>query len=88
MPRGSDLRGYCDFDLVELGFLAQRQSDRQHAGLVLGADLASVDRRRQRERPRERAISALDATELLLRDFRVELPLATQRECVVFNRQV
>ena len=79
--------GYCDgdLDLLGFGFLAHRQSDRQHAGLVLGADLASVDRRRQRERPRERAITALDAMEVLLRDFRVELPRATQRERVVFN---
>src|SRR5687767_9587065 len=86
----SALRGYCDgdLDLLGLGFLAHRQPDRQHAGLVLGADLASVDRRRQRERPRERAITALDAMEVLLRDFRVELLLATQRERVVFDRDL
>src|SRR5207245_726741 len=48
----------------------------------------SVDRRRQRERPRERAITALDPMELFLRDFPVELPLATQRERVVFDRQL
>ena len=48
-----DLRGYCDcdLDLFGLGFLAQRQPDRQHTGLVLSVDPASVDRRRERERP-------------------------------------
>ena len=59
--RGSDptslgeLRGYCDcdLDLFGLGFLAQREADRQHPGLVLGVDLAWVDRRRERERPHE-----------------------------------
>src|SRR4029450_12396646 len=85
-----DLRGYCDcdLDLFGLGFLAQRQPDRQYAALVLSVDLASVDRGRERERPRERAITALDAMEMLLRDFRVELLLATQRERVLFNRQL
>src|SRR5678815_2015693 len=85
-----DLRGYCDcdLDLFGLGFLAQRQADRQHTGLVLGVDLAWVDRRRERERPHERAVTALDAMEVLLRDCRVELLLATQRECVVFNRHL
>src|SRR5436190_7588097 len=82
------LRRYLDLDLLGLGFLTQRQPDGQHARLVLGADLASVDRRRQRERPRERAVTALDAMKLLLRDFRVELPLATERERVVFKGQV
>src|SRR2546426_6521250 len=82
-PRCSDLRGYLDLDLLGLGFLTPRHPDRQHAGLILGADLASVDRRRQCERPRERAITALDPMELFLRDFPVELPLATQRERVV-----
>ena len=43
----SALRGDLDLDLLGLGFLTQRQPDRQHAGLVLGADLASIDRRRQ-----------------------------------------
>src|SRR6202023_357177 len=44
------------------------------------------DRRRQRERSRERAITALDAMELLSRDFRVDLLLATERKRVAFNR--
>src|SRR5206468_330678 len=36
----------------------------------------------------ERSYGSFDAMELLLRDFRVELPLATQREGVVLDRQV
>src|SRR5204863_2876714 len=79
-----DSGGDLDLDLLRLGFLTQRQPHRQHAGLVLGADLASVDGRRQRERPRERAITSLDALELLLRDFHVVLPIAEQHESVVF----
>jgi hypothetical protein len=65
---------------------AQPQPDRQHPGLVFRADLAPVDRRRRRERPPERAMTALDAMALLSRDFRVELPFATERKRVAFNR--
>jgi hypothetical protein len=74
------LRRYLDFDLLGLGLLTQRESDRENAGLVLRVDLTRVDRPPQRERPRERAITPLDAMELLLRDFRVELSFAAQRK--------
>ena len=87
-PLRSDLRRYCDCDPIGLGFLTQRQPDGQHTGLVLSADFGSVDRRRQRERPRERAITALDAMKQLLGDFRVELLFAAQRERVVFDCQL
>lgn len=39
-------RGDLDLDLLRLGFLTQRQPDCQHAGFVLGVDLAGIDRRR------------------------------------------
>jgi hypothetical protein len=48
LPSAGDLRRYCDFDPIGLGFLTQRQPDRQHTGLVLGGDLAGVDRGRER----------------------------------------
>src|SRR5687768_8104433 len=80
-----DLRGDVDLDVRWLGFLTQRQPDRQDAGVVLGGYLAGIDRRWQRERPGERAKTALDAMKLLLRDIRVELPLAPDRERVAFN---
>ena len=43
-----DLRGDsdCDLDVPGLGFLAKWEPNRQHAGPVLGVDLARVDRRR------------------------------------------
>ncbi len=52
-PRRRLLRCDCYFDPIGLGFLPQWQPDRQHTGLVLGADLTGVHCRRQRERPRE-----------------------------------
>ena len=39
MPSRRHLRGYCDLDLLGLGFLTQRQPDRQHAGLVSAVTL-------------------------------------------------
>src|SRR4029079_19316564 len=87
-PLCSSLRSDCDFDSIGLGILPPRQPDRQYTSLVFGADLAGIDLGRQCERPRERAITAFDAMERLLRDFRVELLFATQRQRVVFNRQL
>src|SRR5918993_5412486 len=75
-------------NLTWLGFFAHRQLHRQHAVLVLGADAAAVDRRRQRERPHEAAIGALDAVEVLLLDLVIQLALAANRERVVLDGDV
>ena len=84
-PHATTLRGDLDLDLLGLDFLAQRQPHGKHAGLVLGADLAASPSAAAR-RAGERAIAALNAMELFLVDFRVELPLTTQRKRIVFDR--
>src|SRR6476620_11109841 len=70
------LRSDLDLDLAGLGFLAQRQPQRQHAVLVFGGHLGRVDRPWQRKRPAERAVTPLHAMEMLFLDLAGQFLLA------------
>src|SRR5262245_26873892 len=75
-----------DADLLRLGLLPARQTDRQHAVLVRSRDLCGVHTVGQRERARECADVALDALILLALHADVVLALTLQREHVVLER--
>src|SRR5688572_11019827 len=86
--RPAFLRRDFDVDRARLRFLAERQRHGEHAVLVFGRDARRVNRRRQRERPAERAIRTLDAMELLLLDVILELALAFQRQRAVLEHHL
>src|SRR5687768_15657425 len=77
---GAALRGDFDVDRARLGFFPIRELHRQHAVLVLGADLARIHGVRQRERAMERAVAALDAADVLVLDALGQLLGAAQDE--------
>src|SRR3954468_17832782 len=60
------LRRDVDLDRPWLGFLTQRQPDRENAVLVLGAHPVGIDSRWKRERTSERAVTPLHMVELFL----------------------
>ena len=61
LRRPTNRRPLPDLNLPRPALLAPREGNREHAVLVVGADARRVDRRRHREAPAERSLSALDA---------------------------
>src|SRR3972149_11023423 len=77
-----------DLHLFGLGLFALGQVHGQDALLVVGADGFYIDGVRQRKRPGERAVGALDPEVILLVHTLLELAFATDGQCVVFQSNV
>jgi hypothetical protein len=73
------------FDLLGLGFGLLGKVNFQHALVIVGAHLPGIDGTRQRERPGELSVLPLDATEVLLFLFLLDLALAMDGEGVVLD---
>src|SRR5437016_1116790 len=82
------LAANTNLDLLGLGFGFLCEVDLQHALIVVGAYLPRVHRVRQRERAGEASVLPLDATEVLLFLFLLELALAVDGKGVVLDADV
>src|SRR5579864_147002 len=75
-------------DLLGLGFRLLSQPDLQHAPVILSVYLSRIYRTGQRERPGEATVLPLDATEVLLFLFLLDLALAMDGEGIVLDADV
>src|SRR5208282_5721715 len=78
----------ADLHLLGLRLGALRQFHRQHTVLVFGLDGFTVHAVRQTEAAAERAVGAFDAKVIILLHLFLELPLAANREHIVFDANV
>src|SRR5712664_3244338 len=85
---GHRLSSHVDLDLLGLGFLTLRDSQRQHAVLVIRLDRLGVHGVRQREAAGERTIGTLDTQVVVLVHVFRELALPADRQDVVLHADV
>src|SRR6266576_2580960 len=75
-----------NLDLLGFGFRLLGESDLQYPLVIVGVHLTRIHRARQRERPSEAAILPLNATEILLFLFLLDLALAMDGAGVALDR--
>src|ERR1700752_650139 len=75
-------------DLLGLSFRFLSQANLQHALVVVGARLPRIYRTGQRERPGDASVLPLDAPEVLLFLFLLDLALAMDGEGIVLDADV
>jgi hypothetical protein len=77
-----------DLDLLGFGFGLLGEVDLQHALVIVGTDLPRIDGTGQRERAGEGSVLPLDATEVLLLLFLLDLTFAMDGERVVLDADI
>src|SRR2546429_1562079 len=77
-----------NLDLLRLGFDFFGEPDLQHALVIVGTHLRRIYRAGERERPREAAILPLNATEVLLFLFLLDLALAMDGQGVALDADI
>src|SRR5882762_1385101 len=78
----------ADLDLLRFRLLTLRHMQCQDPIAILGANVLGVDRVRQGEAPRERAIRTFNSEVIVLVDVLLELPLSTDGQRIVFDANV
>src|SRR5512135_1111090 len=84
----SPLAANLHLDLLGLGFGLLGQADLERALVIVGLDVLGFHRAGQRERAGEASVLPLDATEVLLFLFLLELALAPNSEGVVLGADI
>ncbi len=82
------LAANTNFDLRRLGFDPLSEVDLQHAPVTMGAHLPRIHGAGKRERAGKASILPLDATEVLLFFFLLDLALAMDGEGAVLNADI